>query len=108
MRAYCLFDNVEVVDGAGLAAYVEGVRETVHAHGGRYRAVGGTVVTVEGDASLTYPVLIEFPDLVAAQRWYDSPEYQPLKALRLASARGNANFFETAPSALLEEEAEAA
>ncbi|MEV0248072.1 DUF1330 domain-containing protein [Nocardia sp. NPDC050712] len=31
---------------------------------------------VEGDRTLTYPVLIEFPDLTTAHRWYDVPEYQ--------------------------------
>ena len=27
-------------------------------------------------------VVIEFPDRVAAQAWYDDPDYQPLKELR--------------------------
>jgi uncharacterized protein (DUF1330 family) len=39
-------------------------------------------------------VLIEFPDLETAHRWYDSEEYRELKALRLAATKGNAVFIE--------------
>ena len=103
MSAYCLFDNLEVFDGDGLAAYVAAVRSTVHAHGGKYLAVGGQVEVKEGSPIVRYPVLIEFPDLPSAQRWYESEDYQPLKALRQRSVRANATFFETAPSALVDE-----
>ncbi|NHC45551.1 DUF1330 domain-containing protein [Motilibacter aurantiacus] len=102
MTAYCLFDNVEVTDPAGMTAYVDAVHATVRAHGGRYLVVGGTTVHVEGEAVVTYPVLIEFPSLGAAREWYASPEYAPLKALRQASSRANAVFFESAGSPLLE------
>lgn len=103
MTAYCLFDNLEVSDPAGLASYVARVHPTVERYGGRYLAVGGEVENREGNAPLTYPVLIAFPDLAAARRWYDSAEYQPLKALRHRSVRTNATFFETAPSELVSE-----
>lgn len=93
MAAYCLFDNVEVLDPDGLASYVEAVGPTVQRHGGRYLAVGGAVEQVEGDLALTYPVLIEFPDIDAAHAWYDSADYEPLKALRHRSVRADATFF---------------
>ncbi|GAA2855420.1 hypothetical protein GCM10010517_13580 [Streptosporangium fragile] len=101
MTAYCLFDNVEINDPGKLAEYARRVRAVVEQYQGRYLAVGGQVDVVEGDRSLTYPVLIEFPDLAAAHRWYDAPEYQELKALRHSAVRANAIFFETAPSELL-------
>ncbi|WP_433330769.1 DUF1330 domain-containing protein [Spirillospora sp. CA-294931] len=101
MTAYALFDNVEVTDPSKLAAYAAEVRPIVEKHGGRYLVVGGQIDVAEGEATLTYPVLIEFPDLAAAHRWYDSPEYQPLKALRQSGSKANASFFETAPSDLL-------
>jgi uncharacterized protein (DUF1330 family) len=34
-------------------------------------------------------VVLEFPTLDAAQRFYDSAEYQPLLKLRLASTRSD-------------------
>ncbi|WP_331768081.1 DUF1330 domain-containing protein [Embleya sp. NBC_00896] len=101
MTAFALFDNVEVTDPAKLAEYSARVREMVEKHGGRYLAVGGQADTVEGEPVLTYPVLIEFPDLETAHRWYDAPDYQELKALRQSGSRANATFFETAPSDLL-------
>jgi uncharacterized protein (DUF1330 family) len=104
MSAYCLFDNIEVRDPAKLADYADRVLDVVQAHGGRYLAVGGRVDRVEGEWSLVFPVLIEFPDMEAARRWYDAPEYQELKALRQEAATSNAVFFETAPSDLLAEQ----
>lgn len=101
MTAYALFDNIEVTDPAKLAEYTSRVRTVVENHGGRYLAVGGQVDVAEGEPTLTYPVLIEFPDLAAAHGWYDSPEYQELKALRQSGSKANASFFETAPSDLL-------
>ena len=98
MNAYCLFDNVEVTDPAKLGEYAERVREVVESYGGRYLAIGGRVDRVEGELSLTYPVLIEFPDLETAHRWYEAPEYEELKALRHQAAVGNAVFFQTKAS----------
>ncbi|MFF1415786.1 DUF1330 domain-containing protein [Streptomyces sp. NPDC058289] len=102
MTAYALFDNIEVTDPAKLSEYARRVRTVVERHGGRYLAVGGQIDSVEGEPMLTYPVLIEFPDLAAARGWYDSPDYQELKALRQSSSRANATLFETGPSDLVE------
>jgi uncharacterized protein (DUF1330 family) len=41
-----------------------------------------------------FPVVIEFPSLEDAHRWYDSDEYRNPKALRLAATRGNAVFID--------------
>jgi uncharacterized protein (DUF1330 family) len=107
MVAYALFDNIEVTRPEDLDRYVEGVHATVFAHGGRYLTVGGETRSVEGDARLLYPVLLEFPSMDKAQEWYDSEEYAPLKALRHGAARSTAVFFETAPSPLLDSQATA-
>jgi uncharacterized protein (DUF1330 family) len=32
-------------------------------------------------------VVIAFPDRIAAQTWYDDPEYQPLKSVRQTGSR---------------------
>jgi uncharacterized protein (DUF1330 family) len=39
-------------------------------------------------------VIIEFPGLEQAHRWYGSDEYRELKALRLSAVRSNAVFIE--------------
>jgi uncharacterized protein (DUF1330 family) len=94
MSAYCFFDVLEVTDPEKLEEYRQGVLSTVELYGGRYLTVGGRCDVVEGEWSPAFPVLIEFPSLEQAHRWYDSEEYRDLKALRLAATRGNAVFIE--------------
>jgi uncharacterized protein (DUF1330 family) len=38
--------------------------------------------------------MIEFPDLAHARQWYDSPEYEEVKRLRLAAGRFNGVILE--------------
>lgn len=94
MAAYCFLDVLEVTDPEKLEKYREGVLYTVERYGGRYLTVGGQCDVVEGDWKPVFPVLIEFPSLEEAHRWYDSDEYRELKALRLAATKGNAVFIE--------------
>ena len=39
-------------------------------------------------------VLIEFPSVEVAQRWYDSPEYVKPKAMRIANSNGRLLLLE--------------
>jgi len=94
MAAYCLFDNLEVIDAAKLEEYKARVAPLVERYGGRYVVVGGRVDLVEGEWRPSFPVMIEFPSLERAHRWYSSHEYAELKALRLAAVRSNAVFIE--------------
>ncbi len=87
MPAYCLFDNLEVLDPVALEAYKTAVAPIVERHGGRYVVLGGPAEGLEGDFPLTFPILIEFSDLAAAKAWYGSEEYAPYKALRLKATR---------------------
>ncbi len=94
MAAYCFFDVLEVIDPEKLERYQKGVLAAVEHYGGRYLIVGGKCDVVEGQWRPVFPVLIEFPSLEHAHRWYDSEEYRELKGLRLAATRGNAVFIE--------------
>ena len=96
MSAYCFFDVREITDQAKVERYLAGVFATVEQYGGRYLVLGGKSDLVEGDWQPVYPVIVEFADGEQAQRWYSSPEYEPLKALRLAGTRSNAVFLEGA------------
>lgn len=105
MAAYCLFDNVEVHDPAKLEQYAAEVLPIVRRYGGRYVLKGGKCDVVEGQWRPTYPVMIEFPSLKQAYRWYDSEEYREVKELRLAAGTYNAVFMEsTASENALQEE----
>lgn len=94
MPAYCFFDVLEVTDPERMERYRERVPSTVEQYGGTYLTVGGRCDVVEGQWRPAFPVLIEFPSLEQAHRWYDSEEYRGLKALRLAATRGNAVFID--------------
>jgi uncharacterized protein (DUF1330 family) len=93
MSGYALFDNLEVIDAESLEEYKRRVAPVVEAHGGKYVVLGGEVDVVEGSVSFTFPVLIEFPSVEAARRWYDSEAYRELKALRLRASRSNGVIF---------------
>lgn len=94
MSAYYFLDVLEVTAPEKLERYREGVLATVEQYGGRYLSVGGHCEVVEGNWKPVFPVLIEFPDLEQARRWYDAEEYRELKALRLAATKGNGVLIE--------------
>lgn len=96
MSAYCMFDNIEIHDPAAMEDYVARVPPTVEAFGGRYVVVGGPWQVVEGEHRPTYPVMIEFPSIEAANGWYESDAYAELRAQRLAAGRFDAVFYDSA------------
>lgn len=95
MAGYFFLDVREVTDQARLDAYRSRVLATVQRFGGRYLLVGGQCEVVEGDWRPVFPVLITFPTLDHAHRWYNSHEYNELKAMRLSATRGNGVFMES-------------
>jgi uncharacterized protein (DUF1330 family) len=88
MAAY-LIVNVDVKDPAGYEGYKQAAPATIAQFGGRYLVRGGTHETLEGSWHPTRLVVLEFPSLEAAKRWYESEEYQKIKPLRLQSAVGD-------------------
>ena len=48
---------------------------------------GGAHQTVEGDSKPNRLVILEFPSMEQARRWYDSEEYREPKAMRLRAGR---------------------
>lgn len=84
-----LIANIEVTDPAGFEEYRQKVPAVIAQFGGRYIVRGGDARTLEGNLPLHRLVVLEFPTREAAQSFYDSPEYQPLLRLRLASTRSD-------------------
>lgn len=104
MSAFLLVDVREVKDPDKLAAYRSGVLETVTAHGGRYRVLGGPAEVLEGEWPIGMPVIVEFPSRAAAEEWYHSDAYKPLLELRLQATDGAALLIdgcEHPPAALV-------
>jgi uncharacterized protein (DUF1330 family) len=85
MPAYVIA-NVNVQDAATFEEYRKQVPATIAEHGGRYLVRGGRVERFEGSWSPTRLVVLEFPSMDQARRWYDSEEYREPKALRMKCA----------------------
>jgi uncharacterized protein (DUF1330 family) len=86
MPAYVIAD-VEVIDSVGYETYRQQVPATITAYGGRYLARGGATEVLEGSWTPKRCVIVEFPSMVQLKRWWDSPEYQPLRAIRERTTR---------------------
>ena len=95
MPAYFIVD-LEVTDPAGFEEYRKLVPDTIQKYGGRYLVRGGAVDTLEGDWRPKRVVVLEFPSLEQARRWYDSEDYRDPKALRFKTARTNLILVEGA------------
>ena len=88
MPAYIIAD-VTVTDPATMEEYRKRVPATLAPYGGRFIVRGGAHQTVEGDWKPSRLVVLEFPSLEQAKRWYDSEEYREPKAMRLRAGRTN-------------------
>jgi uncharacterized protein (DUF1330 family) len=89
MPAYALVE-LSIFNRDKMSPYLTAVGDTITAHGGRYLVRPGNVEVVEGTLG-QYPlkVVLEFPDMIAARQWYDSPEYQAILPNRLEHSEGN-------------------
>ena len=87
MTAY-LIANIEVHDPDAYETYRTRTRAIIERHGGRFIVRGGKVHMLEGDPWAHRMVVIEFPDVAAAQGFYDSPEYQEIIPLRTRASNG--------------------
>jgi uncharacterized protein (DUF1330 family) len=88
MPAYVIAD-VTVTDPATMDEYRKQVPATIAKYGGRFVVRGGAHQVLEGDWKPNRLVVIEFPTVDAARRWYDSEEYREPKALRIKAGRTN-------------------
>ena len=77
----------KITDAAKFEEYRSKVAPMIARFGGRYLTKGGSHKILEkGCWQPERVVIIEFPDMAALNAWYESPEYQPLIALRQGAA----------------------
>ena len=95
MAAY-LIGEIEVTDPALYEEYRKQVAAVVAKYGGRFLVRGGKLETLEGKWSPRRLVVLEFASMEQAQKWYRSPEYAPLIALRQRASRGKLILVEGA------------
>ncbi len=85
MPAYVIVET-DITDPERYARYMAATPAAIAAAGGRFLARGGEVAVLEGDWQPSRLVVIEFEDLAAAKRFYESEAYQAAKDLRAGAA----------------------
>ena len=85
MTAYVIVET-DVTDPEQYEQYKAASPAAIAAGGGRFLVRGGELVVLEGDWQPPRLVLLEFKDLEAARRWYESEAYQEAKKLREGAA----------------------
>jgi uncharacterized protein (DUF1330 family) len=88
MPAYVIVET-DISDPEQYEQYKAASPGAVAAGGGRFVVRGGELAVLEGDWQPTRLVVLEFEDLEAAKRWYESETYQEAKRLREGAARLN-------------------
>ena len=97
MPAYVIIET-DISDPEQYERYKEASPAAVASGGGRFVARGGELAVLEGDWEPSRLVVLEFPDLDAVKRWYDSPEYVEARKLREGAARLSMVAVEGAPT----------
>jgi uncharacterized protein (DUF1330 family) len=87
MPAYVIGD-IEVVDQPVYEDYRKQVPGVVSKYGGKFIVRGGKVEALEGGWTPKRMVVLEFPTMEQALKWYRSPEYAPLIKQRQKAAKG--------------------
>lgn len=95
MSAYVI-GEIEVTDAAAYEEYRRQVLPVVQKYGGRFIVRGGKVEALEGGWAPRRLVALEFPSMEQARKFYRSPEYAPLIALRQKASRGKLVLVEGA------------
>ncbi len=82
--------EIEVTDSAAFAEYAPKVQSSFALFGGRYVVRGGKTQSLTGDVPKRV-VVLAFDSIDKVRAWYDSPQYEELKALR--DKAGKARMF---------------
>ena len=85
MPAYVIVET-DIHDPEQYERYKAASPDAVAAGGGRFVVRGGELAVLEGDWNPPRLVVLEFPDLETAKRWYESERYQEVKTLRDGAA----------------------
>jgi uncharacterized protein (DUF1330 family) len=85
MPAYVIAET-DVTDPERYEQYKAASPAPIAAGGGRFLVRGGELAVLEGNWQPSRLVMLEFEDLEAAKRWYESEVYQEAKKLREGAA----------------------
>jgi uncharacterized protein (DUF1330 family) len=89
MAAYFIYSRKEITDEELSSRYSQQAVPQIREFAGEVLAARGAVHALEGDWHPQSVTILRFEDREALMRWYDSPEYAPLKQMRLDSNIGD-------------------
>jgi uncharacterized protein (DUF1330 family) len=95
MSAYVIAE-IEVTDPAAYEDYRRQVPAVVEKYKGKFIVRGGRIESMEGGWAPKRMVVVEFPTMDQALRFYRSPEYKPLIRLRQNASKGKLIIVEGA------------
>ena len=81
-----MFIQAEITDPEQFMEYAKRAPALIAKNGGRYRCMRGAVEQLEGKPDNRKIVVSEWPSMEAAKTFWDSDEYQQLKAVREGAA----------------------
>ena len=93
-KAYVIV-NLHVTDfDRYFAEYIPGTLPAIQKHGGGVLVATNSPDKTDGDLDGNWHVVLEFPSMDAAKAWYEDPDYQPMKELRMTelTTGGNLSF----------------
>jgi uncharacterized protein (DUF1330 family) len=88
MPAY-LIAQVTIHDSAAYEKYIAGFMDAFAPFDGRILVATDAVEVLEGTWPRTRTVVLEFPSMEHAKRWYKSPNYQAIAQHRFKAATSN-------------------
>ncbi|GCE24857.1 hypothetical protein KDA_03410 [Dictyobacter alpinus] len=89
MAAYFIVD-IKVTNPQLYDEYRNQVGATLQKYGGKFIVRGGQTEVIEGVWPIQRLVILEFDDAEHFKRWYHSPEYTKIRAIRMEASEGRA------------------
>jgi uncharacterized protein (DUF1330 family) len=89
VAAYLIYARSDITNEEKSRQYSELAVPQIRQFGGEVVAARGTVRVLEGEWQPKSVTILKFESTEALMTWYESPEYAPLKQMRLESNIGD-------------------
>ena len=86
---YVVVTIKRIKDPEAFRDYAVRVAPIIERHGGKYVAVDKAPEVRQGEWPFVRTVIVAYPNLVAAQGWYNSPEYNEIIPIRMRAIDAN-------------------
>ena len=84
--SYYFVAQIKIKDDKEYQKYIDRAGDIFRKHNGKYLSVDNSPMILEGNWDYTRTVLIEFPEYVDFENWYNSKDYQIILKHRLKAA----------------------